>query len=498
MRYLNYLNTWKGVLFVAFAARMIAVIFSPGYGMHDDHFLIIEASSSWVDGYDYNNWLPWSPNNAGHPEGHSFTYVGLNFIYFYLMKWIGIVNPKMLMFLNRLLHALASLAVVHFGMRITEKLSDRPTALRTGWFLALLWILPFVSVRNLVEMAAAPLLIYGTWLILKEERLRNYFLSGMIIGMSVSFRYQIGVFAIGMGIYLLFVQKWRSFLLFALGNALVFGVTQGLVDYLIWGYPFAELWGYVTYNIKEGTQYLPNQNYLMYLLVLMGCFFVPLGLILGYGFFRAAKKYAVLFVPTFAFLLFHTFYPNRQERFILSIIPFFLILGVLGYQLIKESAFKQKIWKVSVVVFWVINIPFLFFASTMYSKRSRVEAMYSLYGKKEKIDLILLEGSASGRVSMLPKFYSKHWMATQVERTDSNSDLRVNPELNYPYIFFFDEKDLKQRIELYKTIYPKMQLEARCYPSLLDQLLRELNPRNANEYIEVWKTHYSPAKLNGK
>jgi len=498
MRYLNNLNTWKGVLFVAFAARMIAVIFSPGYGMHDDHFLIIEASSSWVDGYDYNNWLPWSPNNAGHPEGHSFTYVGLNFIYFYLMKWIGIVNPKMLMFLNRLLHALASLAVVHFGMRITEKLSDRPTALRTGWFLALLWILPFVSVRNLVEMAAAPLLIYGTWLILKEERLRNYFLSGMIIGMSVSFRYQIGVFAIGVGIYLLFVQKWRSFLLFALGNALVFGVTQGLVDYLIWGYPFAELWGYVTYNIKEGTQYLPNQNYLMYLLVIMGCFFVPLGLILGYGFFRAAKKYAVLFVPTFAFLLFHTFYPNRQERFILSIIPFFLILGVLGYQLIKESAFKQKIWKVSVVVFWVLNIPFLFFASTMYSKRSRVEAMYSLYGKKEKIDLILLEGSASGRVSMLPKFYSKHWMATQVERTDSNSDLRVNPELNYPYIFFFDEKDLKQRIELYKTIYPKMQLEARCYPSLLDQLLRELNPRNANEYIEVWKTHYSPAKLNGK
>jgi hypothetical protein len=469
---------------------MIAVIFSPGYGMHDDHFLIIEASSSWVDGYDYNNWLPWSPNNAGHPEGHSFTYVGLNFLYFYVMKLIGIVDPKVLMFLNRLLHAVASMAVVHFGMRITEKLSDRTTALRTGWFLALLWILPFVSVRNLVEMAAAPLLIYGTWLTLKKETVRNYFLSGMIIGLSVSFRYQVGVFAIGMGIYLLLVRKWKLFFCFAVGNAFVFGLTQGLVDYLIWGYPFAELYGYVTYNIKEGTQYLPNQNYFMYLLVLMGCFFVPLGFVLGYGFFRAAKKYAVLFVPTFAFLLFHTLYPNRQERFILSILPFFLILGVLGYQLIKESAWKQKLWKVAVIAFWVFNIPFLFFASTMYSKRSRVEAMYSLYGKKEKIELILLEGSASGRVSMLPKFYSKHWMATQVERIDSTSDLRVNPELNYPYIFFFDEKDLKQRIARYKEIYPKMQLESRCYPSMVDQLLRELNPRNANEYIEVWKTNY--------
>jgi hypothetical protein len=250
--------------------------------------------------------------------------------------------------------------------------------------------------------------------------------------------------------------------------------------------------GYVTYNLKEGTHYLPNQNYLMYFLVLTGCFFVPLGLILGFGFFRSARKYAVLFVPTFAFLLFHTIYPNRQERFILSILPFFLILGVLGYQLLKETPFKQKIWRISLISFWVLNIPFLLFASTMYSKRSRVEAMYSLYGKKEKIDLILLEGSASGRVSMLPKFYNKCWSAAQVERTDSVADLRVNPALDYPYIFFFDEKDLDKRVLSYKKLYPKMQLEFKSYPSLVDQLLRWLNPRNANEYIEVWKTNYTP------
>ncbi|TNF49460.1 MAG: hypothetical protein EP305_02685, partial [Bacteroidetes bacterium] len=96
------------ILLAAFLVRLIAVIFSPGYGMHDDHFLIIESSSSWVDGYDYNNWLPWSPNNPGHPHGHSFTYVGFNFLYFGLMKMIGVTDPKTLMLINRLLHALAS------------------------------------------------------------------------------------------------------------------------------------------------------------------------------------------------------------------------------------------------------------------------------------------------------------------------------------------------------------------------------------------------------
>ncbi|MCC7051238.1 MAG: hypothetical protein IT239_05605, partial [Bacteroidia bacterium] len=63
------------VLLVAFIPRFIAAIFSKGYGMHDDHFLVIEAAQSWVNGYDYNAWLPWTQGNQG-PSGHSLFYVG--------------------------------------------------------------------------------------------------------------------------------------------------------------------------------------------------------------------------------------------------------------------------------------------------------------------------------------------------------------------------------------------------------------------------------------
>jgi hypothetical protein len=483
------LNTWKGILWCALAARLIAAVFSQGYGMHDDHFLIIEASASWVDGYDYNHWLPWSEGNAGHPEGHSFTYVGLNFLYFFVMKFIGFSDPQLLMFFNRLIHGLLSLVVVHYGMRITEKLSDEVTAKRVGWFLALTWIFPFISVRNLVEIAAAPMLIYGMWKIIQKENLRHFFIAGLLMGWSVSFRYQIGVFVIALGIYYLIQKKWKLMAVFALGNVLVFCLTQGLVDFLIWGYPFAELQGYVMYNLKEGTQYLPNQNYLMYLLVLTGCFFVPLGLVFVVGFFRSARRHALLFIPAFAFLLFHTFYPNRQERFILTILPFFVILGILGFNLWKNHIWRTRIWRFSVIGFWVFNLPFLISAMTMYTKKSRVEAMYSLYGKQEKIERVLLEGSASGRTSMLPKFYAKSWQMTQVERTDSALDLRVNPALDYEYIFFFDELDLGKRIQKYQRIYPNMRLEFKSEPSWVDELLRTLNPRNANEYIEVWKTN---------
>lgn len=485
------IHPFKLILFAAILVRLIATIFSQGYGMHDDHFLIIEASASWVDGYDYNRWLPWTEGNRGIPEGHSFTYVGLNFIYFSVMKFFGIIDPKILMLINRLLHALASLIVVWYGMRITEKLSHRETAIKLGWILALLWILPFVSVRNLVEVSALPFLVYGMWLLIKKESFQTFILGGLIIGMAVSFRYQIGVFAIGIAAYYFFKWQFKLFFAFSIGVLITFALTQGLVDYFIWGYPFAELISYVSYNMTEGTTYLPNQNYFMYFIVLMGSLFVPLGLVIGFGFFKSYKKYALLFVPTFVFIIFHTLYPNRQERFILSVLPFFIMLGVMGYQLLKESTLKKRIWNISMAIFWVFNFLFLTFSTTMYSKKSRVEAMYHLYGNEIGNERILLEGSASQRVSMMPKFYAKSWHCSFTERIDSTQELRVFPANEYDYIFFFDEQDLNNRIADYKKIYPKMTLDKKCAPSLVDVLLRELNPRNANEYIEIWKTNTS-------
>lgn len=485
-------NTWqnyKWIIGAALLVRLVAVLFSPGYGMHDDHFLIIESSSSWANGADYNHWLPWSEGNTGKPEGHSFTYGGLNFLYFYFMKMIGVVDPKILMLINRLIHGLVSMLVVIYGIKITEKLSTVKNAKIVGWFLGVLWIVPFLSVRNLVETAAIPFLILGVWFLVRERTTKDFLWAGIIIGFAVSFRYQIGVFAIGIAAIYFFRYQWNSFFQFCAGVLLMFILTQGVVDYTIWGYPFAELWAYVMYNMNEGTGYLPNENYFMYFLVLMGVMLVPMGILLMFGFVKSWKKYALLFVPTVIFILFHTLYPNRQERFILTILPFFIILGVVGYELLRESNLKMKLWKFSWIAFWVLNIPFLIFASTMYSKKSRVEAMYSIYANGMNNEMILMEGSTSGSVSMMPKFYSGDWTSTIMERTDPNSTLKVDDRLDYDYILFCDEKDLQKRIKQYLSVYPDMQLFKKCEPSLLDKLLRELNPRNANEYIEVWKTN---------
>ncbi len=488
-------NTWidftsyKTILFAALIIRLIAAIFSQGYGMHDDHFLIIEASKSWVDGYDYNNWLPWSPGNQGHPEGHSFTYVGLNFIFFYILKIIGIVDPKILMLLNRIVHGLFSLLVVHFGFKITERLSNRNNAVTVGWLLALTSVIPFMSVRNLVEMTSIPFLMWGVWLIISKGTRKSIFYAGMLIGLAVSFRYQIAVFTFGLGLYYLLKKQWMELILLGLGSFVTFAITQGLVDFLIWGYPFAEFIGYATYNMKEGTQYLPNSNYLMYLWVLMGVLLVPLGILIAIGFFKSAKKYWLLFLPTLFFFLFHTIYPNRQERFILTILPFFIILGVMGLEKWREKEKFQKFWKGSLVAFWILNIPLVFLLSFHYSKKSRVEAMYALYGNGMENERILLEGSRQTKPSQMPKFYADSWHCGFRDRIEPTQLLTVNEGENFDYIFFFGKDDLKERINEYKGLYSDMSLLKKCEPSLLDKVAREINPRNSNQYIEVWKTN---------
>ena len=490
------LKSYRNILIAAFAIRVIAAIFSPGYGMHDDHFLVIESSSSWVDGEDYNHWLPDSKGNKG-PEGHSFTYVGLNYAYFSVAKGLGISDPKILMFINRFFHAMFSLLVVFFGMKITEKLSNKKNAITVGWFLALLWVIPFLSVRNLVEVVCIPFIMWSIWLMIKNvdvENIRsnkwNYLFAGLLMGMAVSFRFQVGVFAIGLAAYYFFKWKFAQFGLFSLGVLMTFSLTQGLVDYMIWGYPFAELISYSTYNVNEGMGYIPNDNYFMYVLVLMGAMLFPMGILLGIGFFASAKKYFILFLPLILFILFHSFYPSKQERFILPGLPIFIILGVIGYEALKQKEFWSKTWNVSLKAFWVLNIPLLLLASFTYSKKSRVESMYYFYETQTDPYNVLLESTGETGSSMVPRFYAGTWFRSIRSRSDKNAPLEVKDgSYGFDYILFYGEDALDDRVNDYRSIYPEMELRKVCDPSFVDKFLRWLNPRNANEYIEVWETH---------
>jgi len=506
------------IILLALALRLVAVFFSQGYGMHDDHFLVIEPAQSWVDGIDFDNWLP--KHQTELSAGHSFIYPGIHYFVFEIFKHAGISDPSIKMYLIRLFHALWSLIVVVLGFKMADKLYNRKSAIQVGVLLATLWFMPFLSIRNLVEMAAIPFLMIGTWMIMNAEAKKNilltYFLAGLILGISFSFRYQSIIFAGGIWLVVLFSKKWKESIVLGLGIIISLLLFQGLVDYLLGARPFDEIVKYVSYNMRMKDVY-GTKNVLMYVELVPGMLLPPVGLFLFWGFFYKWKKYLLLFLPTFLFFLFHSIFPNHQERFILTIVPFIVILGVMGW---NEFAEKSKYWlkrpkllKGCFVFFWSLNILLLIFTTTCYSKRARVETMIYLSQYKNEINNIVLEESNHDGVDMLPVYYmgkwinvfelgkpSDSWRKDTAMIVSERSVNRVINKIEYfkdcpknqkpQYVCFGGDWNLAHRIANVKTVFPQLSFDTAIQPGLVDRVMLKLNPKNnRNNPIYIFKTN---------
>ncbi len=498
--YFKKLWNEKPLTFVLIASgffRLIAVIFSKGFGMHDDHFLVIEAAQSWVDGFDYNDWLP---PRALHPSGHSLFYVGLHYYLFLFFKIIGLADPQAKMVIVRLLHALLSLVTIIYGYRIAAHYSGKSTARTVGLLLGIYWFMPCLGVRNLVEMVCIPFLMLSTWMIirsLEKQATGKLLLSGIVAGLAFSIRFQSVLFIGGMGLALLLMRQWKAAIAYGIGALLCMLSLQGLIDYYIWKKPFTEFGEYVRYNIEASKDYFQGGWYL-YLLFQGGVLIPPVSIFLFFGFFRSWKKYLLLFLPSFIFLLFHIYFPNKQERFILPIVPFIILLGIMGWnEFVVSSRFwteRKKLLKACWVFFWVINFIPLPVVSAAYSKRSKVELMTYL-AKKEDFKRLIVEESHRDEFTMPPFFYLGKWytegyiqgITSQFTVDSALYYIHKYPQLKPNYVVFFDDEDLDTRVENFKKGFPKIRYETTIEPGLIDKLFHWLNPINKNFVAVVYK-----------
>ena len=172
-------NPLKGVLIIGLAFRIAAAINSPGYLMHDDHFLVIETAASWAGGEDYNAWMPWTQLEKGieNPIPHqaNLAYPGLVSGLFRVMLILGIVAPATQMFVLRLVHGLFNLLMVVLGYRLAGALGGRKSAIWAGLALAGFAWFPHLGARQLVEVVCIPPLMWSSWFVLKKpESERNW------------------------------------------------------------------------------------------------------------------------------------------------------------------------------------------------------------------------------------------------------------------------------------------------------------------------------------
>ena len=489
-------NPLQVAIFAGMTARLLAALFSKGFGMHDDHFLVIEAAGSWVGNYDYNAWLPSSPAYDG-PDGHSFFYVGIVYLLLEFFQLTGITDPDTQMLTMRLLHALYSVLVISLGFQIAQRYTSDKVAGNAALLVALFWFMPVLSVRNLVEMVCIPplmatalFLIDGT----RKNQVWQIFVAGLFLGMALGVRYQAALFAVGFGAWLLIERRWAYAVALTFTTTVAFLLTQ-LPDVFIHGEFLAEFKAYVEYNIRARNDYISSPWY-TYMMTVPGLLVPPVSLLLLWGFFRYSRKWLVIVLPVLLFLVFHSMFPNKQERFILPVFPFIMIIGYVGWEKYREvSKFWQnhrKLHRGFWIFFWTLNTIALLVVSTAYLKKSRVESMYYLY-QQDDYQSLVFENSLRPNKILPPSFYTGSWGAFEwaVKGTDleelRETLFRYDPAKRPNYVVFYEKENLEQRVERFEKNVAALEREKEFAPGNLDKLLHWLNHHNKAEYLYVYR-----------
>lgn len=485
------LHPYRCVLGIALFVRMIAAIFAKGYGMHDDHFCVIEVVFNWMNGID----LP----APGDHSLRNFLYVGLHYLLFKGLESCAIYDPQIKMYIVRILHALYSLMLVWFGMKITEEYSDKKTATCTGIVLALFYLFPYMSVRNLQEMVCIPPMMLCVYLLIKQrtkKEMRDALIAGIAAGFAFVIRYQYATFIGMLGLLLLLDKKWKQAAGLTAGFIIVVIAIMGIPEYYVYGRPCYTFLEYLLYNSDSSNiSVFPVNVWYTYIGTLLGFLIPPTSLLLVALFLMHWKKARYLVFPCLLFFVFHSAYPNKQERFILPIIPFVFIGAAWGwYWLMQENKIGQLwqninrwLWR----WFWVVNTLLLVITLFTYSKKTRVEIMSYFYDKPE-VKAILFNNEDFS-VPWMPFFYMGRtcttYEVTQEKPLDSlKKTLKDTARPRPSYVVYLGDANLQERIRMLKEIFPSQEFVKKINPSLMDAMLYAVNPRhNINQVAFIYR-----------
>lgn len=505
-------------IWTAFLFRMLAVIFSRGIAFGYDHNIYIENAQELSLGI--SNIFDFIDDNPSFfQKGYSILYLGFNYYILEFLNFIGIYDPNSKILIVRLLHGLLSLLTVFYCFRITYIVSNQKNATIVGLLIALLWFMPFVSVRNLSENLSQIFILASIYRILRSGQKNTKFsddiFSGFIMSVGFSFSYNVLFFIFPLLICMLLRFDYHRMIYFFVGALISFIAFEGIFDVIVFKTPFYRTSVFLDY-IFTSRRGSGLSQYYMYVSILSLVFSFPIGIFMFLGFFKTYKKYFLIFVPTCFYILLHCFLGFKQERLMANIIPMYVMLAVLGFDMIYHSSkFLKKhtyIYKVCFGYFLIVNFILLFVSSIAYIRKSQVEAMVYLSKYKNDTHSILVDDSNNYNTKSFPDFYFgrpliKYYLFKSDYQIDSSIvDSYINiSENNYQlyskdfftnksedekpkFVLFVEEKNLQKRLNEYQEYFPEMSLQIVIEPSLADKTIEFFNKGNLAQKIFIYKT----------
>lgn len=190
------------------------------------------------------------------------------------------------------------------------------------------WLSPFFFSRPLIESLSAPFVTASAYFAceywMKGNR-RALVFSVFALMVAAMFRFQVGVCFLAILATFALRRQWKDAGVLALASAVAL-LIPGLVDLALRGSFYASLISYFAYNLKYSSTFGVTPFYSFVTLFL--AISIPPAFWLRYRDLRWREEFRPL-LPTVLFFLFflvaHSAIPHKEDRFMVPILPSFLI-----------------------------------------------------------------------------------------------------------------------------------------------------------------------------
>jgi hypothetical protein len=407
-------------------------------------------------------------------------------------RGIGIHDPGVEMLIIRLVQAAYSLLVVYFVYRLLERSLGRESAMLGGLLAAAFFAMPVTAVHQLEEsVCMVPLLAACWWWQRSEDGHQPSAvwaaLAGAALGTALILRFPlIGFAAAFVILVLLRPGTARRKLAFLGGLALVL-VLQGYSNAVVnhqWWYSFIHRLGPMLdpQRMAADAEGYPSSPPWQYILTLLAALIPPASVLLLAAAIKGGMRLHFLAIATSAFLVSHSLVANKQERFLLPILPLLFILIVAGLPWLAARiapAYRGMWW-----YFWIVNAALLVVVTFSFAKKDRVEPLLVVYRRHDATGVLVAQYNQTFHV---PDYYLGRprpplVVVTKVDEVSA-------PTVPINYVILYSDTPEADRVFLAGALHRNLTLLTVITPSLADRLAHAINPRhNKARTAEIYTT----------
>jgi GPI mannosyltransferase 3 len=309
---------------VGLVLRLYLALTDDGIYWPDEVYQSLEPAHRWVFGYGMVAW-------EFREGARTWALPAMVAPVMALTRLLGFTTPQSYLLATKALFAVLGAATGLGTFALARGQGAKPlSAAVSGALFSLVAPAIYFAPRAMSENVSALLVAFGLALALPKDASRRAVAWGAsLLGLSVLFRLQNGVFCAGLLGVFAYRRQWRRL---AEAGAVLggFAGVMGVLDWATWGQPFHSAWVYFRFNILEGKASLWGESPATYYGRVLFSSMPLVATVTAVLALFSVRKAPALGLLAVAFIGLHMFIPHKEYRFLLPDFPLLFALAGVG------------------------------------------------------------------------------------------------------------------------------------------------------------------------